>query len=71
MTMFTAPAEVWSLTQEAAGAESIFQVRVNLHLLGELDSLDLNEGSSHGFHVGLGIAEGNAAASDRVPEHFD
>jgi len=61
-------AEVRSLTQEAAGAEGVFQVGVNLHLLGELDGLDLDESSSHCLHVGLGIAEGDTAASNGVLE---
>ena len=65
--MFTAPAEVRSLAQEAAGAESVFQVGVDLHLLRELDSLDLDESCGHCFHVGLGIAEGYTATSDWVP----
>ena len=40
------------------------------NLFGELDSLDLNESSGHGLHVGLGIAEGDTATSNGVPEHF-
>ena len=56
------------MTDEAAGAEGVLQVGVDLHLLRELDSLDLDEGCSHGFHVGLGIAEGYTATTDWVPD---
>jgi len=53
------PAEIWSLLQEAVAAESIFKVGVNLNLLGEFQSLDLDKGSCYGFHVALGVTEGN------------
>ena len=62
------PAEIRSLTDEAAGAEGVFQVGVDLHLLRELDSLDLDESCGHCFHVGLGVAEGYTATSDWVPD---
>ena len=38
-----------------------------INLFGELDRLDLNESSSHCLHIGLGIAEGDTAASNGVP----
>ena len=57
-----------SLTDEAARAEGVFQVGVNLHLLRELDSLDLDEGCGNCFHIGLGIAEGYTTTSDWVPD---
>ena len=62
------PAEIGSLTDEAAGAEGVFQVGVDLHLLRELDSLDLDESCGYCFHVGLGVAEGYTATSDWVPD---
>ena len=37
------------------------------NLLGELDGFNLDESSSHCLHVGLGIAEGDTAASNGVP----
>jgi len=55
------PAEVRTLLQQAVAAQSILQVRINLHLLGELQRLDLNEGSRDSLHVALGVAEGDSA----------
>ena len=46
----------------------MFQVGVDLHLLRELDGLDLDKSCGHSFHVGLGVAEGYTATSDWVPD---
>ena len=55
------PAEVRSLLQETAAAESVLQVGIHLDLLGEVHRLDLNESRGHGLHVALGVAEGDSA----------
>jgi len=55
------PAEVGSLLEETVAAESILQIRVNLHLLGELQRLDLDEGGCHRLHIALGVAEGHSS----------
>jgi len=54
------PAEVRTLLQQTVAAQSILQVGVNLHLFGELQGLDLDEGSGDGLHVALGVAEGDS-----------
>jgi len=54
------PAEVRSLLQQTVAAQSILQVGVDLHLLSELQSLDLDEGSGDRLHVALGVAEGDS-----------
>ena len=60
------PAEIRSLLQEAIAAESIFEVRVNLDLLGEFYGLDLNEGSCYSLHVALGITEGDPSRPNGI-----
>lgn len=60
--------EVGSLLDAAASAERVLQVRIHLHLLGELGRLDLNEGGSHGLHVRAIVVERDAAGSDGVLE---
>jgi len=60
------PAEVRSLLQETVAAQSILKVRINLNLLGELERLDLNEGSRDRLHVALGVAEGDPAGADGI-----
>ena len=54
------PAEVRTLLQQTVAAQSILKVGINLHLLGELQRLDLNEGSGDRLHVALGVAEGDS-----------
>ena len=51
------PAEVRTLLQQTVAAQSILQVGINLHLFGELQGLDFDEGSGDGLHVALGVAE--------------
>ena len=60
------PAEVRTLLEETVAAESILQVGVNLHFLGELQRFDLDESSCHRLHVALRVTEGDAAGSNRV-----
>ena len=60
------PAEVRPLFQQAAATQGIFQVRINLDFLGELECLDLDESCRDSLHVALGVAEGDSARSYRV-----
>ena len=60
------PAEVRTLLEETVAAESILQVGVNLHFLGELQRFDLDESGCHRLHVALRVTEGDAARSNRV-----
>ena len=60
------PAEVRTLLQQAAGAESIFQVGINLDSLVELRTFDLHKGSRHRLHVGPGAAEGDPTTSNGI-----
>ena len=62
----SSPAEVRSLLQQTDGTESVLQVRIHLHLLGELQSLDLNEGRGDSLHVALGVAEGDPPGPDGI-----
>ena len=62
------PAEVRALLVETVAAESILQVGVNLHFLGELQRLDLDESSCHRLDATLRINKGDAAGFDRVFE---
>ena len=54
------PAEVRPLFKQAAAAQGIFQVRINLDFLGELERLDLDESCRDCLHVALGVAEGDS-----------
>ena len=49
--------EVWSLLGPAGAAQSVLKVGVHLNLLAEPRRLDLDEGSSHSLHIGLGVVE--------------
>jgi len=60
------PAEVGALLQQTAGAQGVFQVRIHLNLLGELQRLDLNERGGDGLHVALGVAEGDPTGPDGI-----
>jgi hypothetical protein len=60
--------EVWALLDAAGGAKRVLQVRVNLNLLGELGSLDLDERSSHSLHVRTIVVESNATRSNWILE---
>ena len=60
------PAEVRSLLQETVAADSVLQVGIHLHLLGEVRGLYLNEGGGDGLHVAPGVAEGDSAGPDGI-----
>ena len=61
-------AEVWALLEAAGGTECVLEVGVNLNLLGELGSLDLDEGGGDGPHVSAAVVEGHAPRSHGVLE---
>ena len=61
-------AEVGSLLEAAGGAERVLEVGVDLNLLGELGSLDLDEGGGDGAHVSAAVVEGHAPGSHGVLE---
>ena len=54
------------MLQKTVAAESILQVGIDLHLLGKLQGLDLNESGANSLHVALCVAEGDPARSDGV-----
>jgi len=60
------PAEVRTLFEEANTAQRIFEVRVNLNLLGKLQSFYLNESSRDCLHVALGVAEGDSSRTNGI-----
>ena len=60
------PAEVRPLFKQAAAAQGIFQVGINLDFLGELERLDLDESCRHGLHVALGVAEGDPPGANGI-----
>ena len=60
--------EVGALLEAAGGAERVLEVGVDLNLLGELGSLDLDEGGGDGAHVSAAVVEGHAPGSHGVLE---
>ena len=61
-------AEVGSLLHATHGAESVLQVRINLDLLAEPGSFDLDESRSHSLHVASAVVESDSARADGVLE---
>merc|ERR1719237_466744 len=60
--------EVGALLEAAGGAERVLEVGVDLNLLGELCSLDLDESGGDGAHVSAAVVEGHAPGSHGVLE---
>ena len=60
------PAEVGSLLHATEGAQSVLEVGIHLHFLAKPWSLDLDEGSRHGLHVGAAVVESDSARPDRI-----